>query len=124
MIKGIGTDIVNLSRIEKSIEKFGENFAKRILHEEEFNIFQSHSQPVAYLAKRFAAKEALVKALATGFRQGIILPDIQVVNDGQGKPDIKLHGKAREFAEKNNITAIHLSLSDEKDVALAFVVVA
>jgi holo-[acyl-carrier protein] synthase len=123
MIKGIGTDIVKLSRIEASIEKFGETFAKRILHAGEYEIFQSHAQPIAYLAKRFAAKEALVKALATGFRQGITLSDIQVVNNEQGKPDIKLHGKARELAEKNNITTIHLSLSDEKDVALAFVVV-
>ncbi|MAZ77352.1 MAG: holo-ACP synthase [Legionellaceae bacterium] len=123
MIKGVGTDIVKLARIEKSVEKFGDAFARRILHQDEFAIYQSHVQPINYLAKRFAAKEALVKALGIGFREGICLSDVQVVNDAHGKPEIKLHNKAEAFMLKYKISTVHLSLSDEKDYALAFVVV-
>lgn len=123
MIKGIGTDIVKLIRVEQSIERFGEGFARRILHTSELARFQSHAQPVAYLAKRFAAKEALVKAFGTGFRDGIALSDIEVINDVQGKPEIVLHGRTRQFFDDNAMTSLHLTLSDEHDYAIAFVVV-
>jgi holo-[acyl-carrier protein] synthase len=97
MIFGIGTDIVQISRIQNSLDRYGERFARRILGGEELVDFQRTLHPARFLARRFAAKEAVVKAYGTGFTQGITFQDIVVSHDAAGKPLLVLSGE-REYA--------------------------
>jgi holo-[acyl-carrier protein] synthase len=120
-IIGIGTDIVQIRRIQTAMERHGDVFARRILHPNEFALFLDKSQPELYLAKRFAAKEAVAKALGTGIAQGVSFEDIETFNNKAGKPEFCLHGKSREKALALGVTDYHLSLSDEKDYAVAYV---
>ena len=121
MIFGIGTDIVRVARMQQDLDRFGERFAARILTENEMQEFRRNAGKANFLARRFAAKEAAVKALGTGFSQGIQLHDIEVGHDAQGKPLLEFHGRAREFMRENSITVSHISLADEQDHAVAFV---
>lgn len=122
MIKGIGVDTVRLERIRHSVDRFGSRFVQRILNPEEQSIYRQHSRAISFLAKRFAAKEAMVKALGVGFRHGLSWQDISIRSDSLGKPFIVLSGQAKTIAEKKDIRHCHLSLSDEKDSAIAFVI--
>lgn len=122
MIFGIGTDIVQIARIESGLQRFGDNLAKRVLSASELNEFQQAAKPAHYLAKRFAAKEAIAKAMGIGFQDGLQFKQITVSNDEMGKPSFQLSGYAQDFINKNKITSSHLSLSDERDNAIAFVV--
>ncbi len=122
-IIGIGTDIVSITRIESIWDRFGVTFARRILTPTELLELPKISKPVHFLAKRFAAKEAFAKALGTGFRQGgIWLTEIGVVNDSLGKPEFIFRGNAASEVALRGITESHLSLSDEKEFAVAFVI--
>lgn len=121
MIFGIGTDIVRISRMQKSLEQHGDKFAQRILSDEEFNEYKQSENGARFLAKRFAAKEATAKAMGTGFRDGLSLKHIFVGHDQLGKPVLKYTNKASEFISKNNISESHISLADEKEYAVAFV---
>lgn len=121
MIKGIGTDIVAIERIEKTLNR-QPLFAKRILTDNEYNDFgQAHSQ-AAFLAKRFAAKEAVLKALGTGLAKGMTWQDIEVRHDDLGKPWIHLEGEAQQRAHAIGVQQVHVSISDERQHAIAFVV--
>lgn len=122
MIYGIGTDIVEVARVQSAWERHGERFARRILTPAEYTAFGGAKLPVYYLAKRFAAKEATVKALGTGFRGGIRLADIGVVHNAAGKPDLVCTGHAQRLMQRLNIGASHLSLADEREYAVAFVI--
>ncbi len=122
MIIGIGTDIARVARFERAMGRHGERFARRLLGERERERFRGHVLPAAFLAKRFAAKEAFVKALGTGLRRGMRWTEIQVVNDALGRPSLVLSGKAHELAEAAGVRSVHLSLSDEEALAMAFVV--
>ena len=121
MIHGIGTDIVAIARIEAGLARFGDKFARRILAPQELQGFIASVSPASFLAKRFAAKEAAVKALGTGFRGGISLAQIAVSNDLHGKPVLSFSGRALDVCNSLGIGETHLSLSDEKDYAIAFV---
>ena len=121
MIIGIGTDIVNINRIAESLERTGERLARRILTDAEFTIFQEKHNSAAFLAKRFAAKEAAVKALGTGIGR-VSWQDLHVSNNDQGAPLLTASGNAAEIMLERGATHLHLSLSDEEDVALAFVI--
>ena len=122
MIFGIGTDIVEVSRIEASIAQFGDDFAKRILAESEFASYQqSHIKP-RFLAKRFAAKEAFSKALGTGLRAPATFQNIAIAHDDLGKPILVLAKDLQAFLVTKNIMQTHISISDEKNLAAAFVV--
>lgn len=122
MICGIGTDMVRISRIENALGKRGERFAQRILSPNEFALFQKTRSPANHLAKRFAAKEAVSKALGTGI--GIISwHDIEVYNDGKGAPGIHFSGNAEKKMAQLGAMRAWLSLSDEGDYALAFAVI-
>lgn len=122
MIFGIGTDIVEVARIETSIAQFGDDFAKRILAESEYTSYlESHIKP-RFLAKRFAAKEAFSKALGTGLRAPATFQNIAVSHDGLGKPILILAAELQAFMQTKNITQTHISISDEKNLAAAFVV--
>lgn len=121
MIFGIGTDIVQVARIQKNLDLHGERFAKRILTEDEFSEFLQKAFQASFLAKRFAAKEATAKAMGTGFSHGLSLRHIGITHDDKGKPILTFSGIAEQFISDNKITAQHVSLSDEKDYAVAFV---
>ena len=121
MIFGIGTDIVDITRMQGNLDKHGDKFARRILTEKEFTEFETKNKKASFLAKRFAAKEAAVKAMGTGFSQGISLHHVGVVNDSAGKPILEFLDVAERFLKENNIKESHLSLADERDYAVAFV---
>ncbi len=122
MIYGIGTDIVEIERISMLSERYGGRFPERILTLEEKQAFDSSSSPVHFLAKRFAAKEALSKAIGTGLRHPVSFGNITVVNDPLGKPGFRFHQELSAYLEQFGISKHHLSLSDDRTVACAFVV--
>lgn len=124
MIFGIGTDIVHVKRMRENLDKYGAKFAQRILTQAEFAEFEEKNNQDAFLAKRFAAKEATVKAMGTGFSQGLSLHHIGVTHDDAGKPIIEFLDVAEKFIQDNNIIQAHLSLADERDYAVAFVTLA
>ena len=122
MIFGIGTDIVEVARIDASIQQFGDEFAKRILAESELISYSESHIKSRFLAKRFAAKEAFSKALGTGLRSPATFQNIAVSHDDLGKPLLILSFDLQKFLQSKNIIQTHISISDEKNLAVAFVV--
>jgi holo-[acyl-carrier protein] synthase len=122
MIFGIGTDIVEVARIEASIAQFGDDFAKRILADDEFSMYLQSKIKARFLAKRFAAKEAFSKALGTGLRDPATFQNIAVAHDDLGKPILVLASELQDFLQSKHITQMHISISDERNLAAAFVV--
>jgi len=121
VIFGIGTDIVSIARIATAIERHGERFAERILSANELPAYKAAARPEHFLAKRFAAKEAAAKAFGTGFSEGLAMSDIAVTHDHRGKPELLFSGRAERLCEELGIGAHFLSISDEKENAIAFV---
>ncbi len=121
MILGIGTDIVRVARMHASLQRFGDRFARRILNAEEWDEYRTHRFPARLLAKRFAAKEAAAKALGTGFRDGLAPGQIAVVHDSRGQPAISFAGEAAARCERLGVGRSLLSITDERDHALAVV---
>lgn len=122
MIVGIGTDLCDIARIERSLERFGERFARKVLVDAELDRMRQHRKPAAYLAKRFAAKEAFAKAMGTGIRFPVNWHNVSVDNARSGRPFLKFSAPLAALLERRGITAAHLSLSDEVGMACAFVV--
>jgi holo-[acyl-carrier protein] synthase len=122
MIKGIGTDMVEIARIEGLLSRHGEAAARRILAPSELAAFQVSREPARFLAKRFAVKEALAKALGTGLRAPVLLSAIAIVHDELGKPELSLSVELQQFCDARGLRAQHVSISDERHYALAFVV--
>jgi len=122
MIYGVGNDVVEIGRIERALARFGERFARRILCEPELRRFAGHVKPAAYLAKRFAAKEAFTKALGTGIHAPANWHGVWVKNLPSGKPILEFSPPLRALMEKRNIRHTHLSLSDERGLAFATVI--
>ncbi len=122
MIFGIGTDIVAYERIEKLHAKYGESFAKRILSPHELIEFNSHPQPARLLMKRFAAKEALAKAAGCGLRHPLTMHSMGVKHDLLGKPEFVFDAELTAYLSELGVTRHHLSISDEREHAVAFVV--
>jgi len=122
MILGIGTDLCEIRRIEQALERFGERFARRILVESELAVFQRRRLKAAYLAKRFAAKEAFSKALGTGIHFPVNWHNVWVVNDRSGKPLLEFSKPLAELLERRGIEKVHVSLTDEIGMACAFVI--
>jgi len=122
MIFGIGTDIVRIPRMADNLDRYGERFAARILTRAEMATFTDSVRQASFLAKRFAAKEAAAKALGTGFRDGLNLHDIGVDNDALGKPLLVFSQQAQQILQKQGVGNSHLSLSDEREYAIAYVV--
>ncbi|KJY66761.1 holo-ACP synthase [Vibrio nigripulchritudo] len=121
-IFGLGTDIAEIERFEKSLSRLGEAFAKRILTTIELSQYSSTKQQARFLAKRFAAKEAASKALGTGIAKGVTFHDFVITNDENGKPLLSLHNQALTYANENGVTQVHLSISDERHYAVATVI--
>jgi holo-[acyl-carrier protein] synthase len=122
MIFGIGTDIVVIARMTRLWERHGERALERVLSPEEREDCRCSVEPGRFLAKRFAAKEALGKALGTGIRAPVSLSAIAVVHDASGKPFFRLAPELAAHLAQRRLTT-HLSISDERDLALAFVIV-
>lgn len=122
MIYGIGTDIVSTNRIAAVWERHGEAFAQRILAPQEWPGFAEASQPARFLAKRFAAKEAFAKALGTGIRAPATWHNIRVTHDELGKPLLDFAPELADLLGRHAIRSHHLSISDEKEMAAAFVI--
>ena len=122
MIFGIGTDIVSYSRIFGLNEQYGERFAQRLLRETEMAGYTASADPARYLMKRFAAKEAFAKAMGTGLRAEVTLLRISVEHDELGKPLLAFDATLANYVERMGVTRHHLSISDEKDIAVAFVI--
>lgn len=123
MIFGIGTDIVELSRMQATYDRFGERFAQRILMAEEMQLFRRCNRPVRFLAMRFAGKEAAVKAMGTGFAHGVWLRDVGITNDDRGRPQLIWSQRGRRVCERLGIGSGHVSLTDDAGLILAFAVV-
>ena len=122
MIYGIGTDLVEPSRIARLLEKYGERFARRLLTGEEWPEYIKSGQPAMFLAKCFVAKEALSKAIGTGMRYPVSLSHIGITHDHLGKPYFAFHPALSALVKKEGITSHHLSISDELNLACAFVI--
>ena len=125
-IFGIGTDIVNINRIDNSLKKNGATFKNKIFSKKEISYCEKKKNSSAFYAKRFAAKEAFSKALGTGIRKGVNLKNIEITNNANGKPFIFLKGSLANFLKKkveNKKYEIYLSLSDDKPWAQATVII-
>ena len=125
-IFGIGTDIVNIKRMERSLKKYGIRFKNKIFSKSEISYCEKKKNSSAFYAKRFAAKEALSKALGTGIRKGVNLKNIEISNNIHGKPSILLKGKVANYLKKKVKSKkyhIYLSLTDDKPWAQATVII-
>ena len=127
MILGLGNDIVDIRRIEETLERYGERFITRIFTEIEVRKSETRAARAASYAKRFAAKEACSKALGTGFRRGVFWRDMGVVNEPSGKPTMRLTGGAAEHLQtmipEGHIARIHLTITDDFPYAQAIVMI-
>ena len=127
MIYGIGTDICDVRRIAATFARRGERFAQRVLGPSEIEVFRARgariaSRGISYLATRFSAKEAFAKAIGMGMRMPMTWRDCEIVNAASGKPQIRLHGALAAWFEARALHA-QVSLSDETDYAVSFVVI-
>ena len=123
MIYGVGTDLVELSRVQETYNRFGDHFVKRLLMEEERSLFEKTKWPVRFLAMRFAAKEATVKAMGTGFANGMWIRDVGIVASPWGRPEIIWSERGQGVCERLGIGEGHVSLTDDAGLILAFAVV-
>ncbi len=121
-IYGIGTDIIDIQRFDNILAKHPQRFCEKVLTANEIALFETSTQPSHFLAKRWATKEAFAKALGTGFREGILMTDCETQHDELGKPILKIHGKSAKKMAALGVKHCHLSVSDEKDYAIAFVI--
>ncbi len=123
MIFGVGIDVVELSRIQSTFERFGEHFVERLLMEPELELFRRSKTPVRFLAMRFAGKEATAKALGTGFAHGIWLRDIGILSNDWGRPLVTFSERGRRVCERLGVGSAHVSLTDDAGLVMAFAVV-
>ena len=121
MILGIGIDMVEIRRIEAGLARYGRRFAERVLSPAEIREYDASPRPAEFVARRFAAKEALVKAAGTGFRSGLFPREISIGHDGLGRPALQFSEQARSVLDRLGVARSHLSISDEREYALACV---
>ena len=122
MIYGIGIDVIEPHRVARLLDKYGERFARRVLTQREWPAYARTVNPVLFVANRFAAKEAFSKAMGTGFRYPVTLQCISIVQDRRGKPGFEFHPKLAQFVAGEGITGHFVTISDEKNLACACVV--
>ena len=123
MIFGVGTDIVEVSRVQATYDRFGDHFVKRILMPEELELFERTKWPVRFLAMRFAGKEAVVKAMGTGFRHGVWVRDVGITNNDWGRPLVIWSERGQEVCDRLGVGKGHVSLTDDAGLIVAFAVV-
>ncbi len=122
MIIGVGVDIVSVERVRKIHVRYGKAFEEKILSANERQELTKVKDRAAFIAKRFAAKEAVSKALGTGISKGLRFVDIEVVHNDLGRPGIAFSGKALNLSRRAGVAGAHLSIADEKDYAIAHAV--
>jgi holo-[acyl-carrier protein] synthase len=122
MIIGTGVDLVQISRIDRMMKRWGDRFIRRVFTKDEAALCLERPRPASALALRFAAKEAFSKAVGLGMRKGIRWRDIEVYHHSSGKPGLRLWGPSREISRQKGATHVHLSLSDEGQYGIAMVV--
>ena len=122
IIHGIGTDLVDVSRIEKIIRKWDDRFLKRIFSQSEIRYCEKKAFPPQHYAARFAVKEALLKCIGMGLFSGLSLRDIEVVNTKEGKPELMVHGKVGVYIAALDIINFHVSISHTNNFATAVVI--
>ena len=122
MIVGIGVDIVENARVGELLEKHGRAFEEKLFTEGELSYARERRRRHEHLAARFAAKEAVAKALGQGMSNGVSWRDIEVVHDETGKPGVKLTGPVKKLAEQMGVRSLHISLSHTDSHSIAFVV--
>lgn len=121
-IFGIGTDIIECERIDRMLQRHGDHFVQRVFTEREIRYCSDRKSSDQHFSGRWAAKEAVLKALGTGWIAGIAWTDVEVVNESGGRPVIRLHGGAAKIAEEMQITEVLISISHCKSHATAFAV--
>jgi holo-[acyl-carrier protein] synthase len=119
MIFGIGTDVVQLERVQATFARHGEHFVRRLLMPEEEAAFRRYKRPVRFLAMRFAAKEAIVKALGTGFAHGIWIRDVGVSANDWGRPEVIWSERGRALRDRLGAGEGHVTLTDEAGLVVA-----
>lgn len=122
MIRGVGIDVVDVRRVRRALQRFGHRLAERLLHPRELADYERQRHPEAFLARRLAAKEALVKALGTGFAPGLRARQLRVAHDSSGCPCLISEGTFAHRLHRLGGAHCHLSISDERHYAFAFVV--
>lgn len=122
MILGTGIDLAEVARIREAVDKYGRRFLERVFTAEEIAYVESKANRYERYAARFAAKEAGMKAIGTGWRRGVRWQDFEVRNQRSGKPGLVLHGEAAEVARRMGVETIHLSLTHTAALAQAFVI--
>jgi len=122
MIYGVGIDLVDISRMESLLKRWGERFVRRVFTEPEADTCFKRAHPASSFALRFAAKEAFSKAIGLGMRKGIRWRDIEVFHLPGGRPSLRLDGRSLEICREKGITRLHLSLSDEGQYGTAVVI--
>ncbi|KPK58099.1 MAG: holo-ACP synthase [Gammaproteobacteria bacterium] len=122
MIFGVGIDVVRLDRMERAYRRFGQRFVDRLLLPQEMSAFESNKRPARFLAMRFAAKEAVVKAMGTGFRHGMWIRDAGVVQNEWGRPEIIWSSRGAAMRDSLGIGEGHISLTDEAGLVVAVAV--
>jgi holo-[acyl-carrier protein] synthase len=123
MIFGVGTDIVELSRIQSTYDRFGDHFVQRLLMPAELELFARSKSPVRFLAMRFAGKEATVKAMGTGFAHGVWLRDVGILSNKWGRPLVIWSERGQRVCERLGVGSGHVSLTDDAGLVVAFSVV-
>ena len=121
MIRGIGTDILQLERARCALKRTP-GLARRVLTPSELSSYEQSGVAESFFAKRFAAKEAIVKALGSGIGHGVSWQHIEITNNDLGKPEVTLSGGAQEYAERQGIATMHISYSDEQEYVVAFAI--
>jgi holo-[acyl-carrier protein] synthase len=121
VIYGLGTDMLKVERMAKLVAK-GRPYLATLFTEKEIAYCESKARKSEHYAARYAAKEAVLKALGTGWRDGLAFADIEILNDEMGKPEVFLHGKAKEFFDRQQIVQASISLSHTSETAMAVVI--
>lgn len=121
MIIGVGVDIVEVARIEKSVKRWGARFAKKIFGDEELQVFSDRLDQPSFIARQFAAKEAISKSLGTGMK-GITFTDIEVLRNSAGAPFVSFSANGETVVQSKGVGTVHVSISDENQYAISYAV--
>jgi holo-[acyl-carrier protein] synthase len=121
VILGIGADVVEVERVARLLERYGERFVKRVLGDSEWSEFRATAHPARYLASRFAVKEAFAKAFGTGLRAPVLLTHINVAHDALGRPLLRFAPELQALSERRGVKAHHVTLTHERSIACAVV---
>lgn len=122
MIYGIGTDLVEIGRMEKIIQRWGERFTEKVYSQNEIDYCTRKAYPAIHYAARFAAKESFLKSLGIGLGMGVSLKDIEVINNAQGSPQLKMNERIRKVLDTHGITSVHISMTHTREHAHAVVI--